>query len=32
MWVGTLCGMFSVLEERLDVVTQYQTTMALSNQ
>lgn len=32
MWVGTLCGMLSVLEEWLDIVTQYQSTVPLSNQ
>lgn len=32
MGVGTLCGMRPVLEERLDIVTQYQPTVPLSNQ
>lgn len=32
MWISTLRGMLPVLEERLDIVTQYQATMALGNQ
>lgn len=29
MRIGALRGMFSVLEEWLDIITQYQTTMTL---